>query len=290
MKVAIFYFSGTGNTEKVVRKWKESSELFGVSIDLFKIEKDDFDFSRISEYDKIGFAYPIHAFNAPENVWKYAKKFPKIENSKKVFVIMVSGEYMTINHSSSKKLLRILKRRNYVLESDYHYIMPYNMIFRHTEARATRMYETMNKLVPIDVKEYLVDNKLHLIKKHHFVGWFIFLLRIEQWFSGVNGRLFKVNKKKCIKCMKCVNNCPVKNIEYVNGKFKFHGNCLLCTRCSFNCPTDAFSIGILNSWRVNKPYSFKPVDYQEVDKHKRYCKKSYERYYKEAEARINSVK
>lgn len=290
MKVAIFYFSGTGNTEKVVRKWKESSELFGVSIDLFKIEKDEFDFSRISEYDKIGFAYPIHAFNAPENVWKYAKKFPKIENSKKVFVIMVSGEYMTINHSSSKKLLRILKRRNYVLESDYHYIMPYNMIFRHTEARATRMYETMNKLVPIDAKEYLADNKPHLIKKHHFVGWFIFLLRIEQWFSGVNGRLFKVNKKKCIKCMKCVNNCPVKNIEYVNGKFKFHGNCLLCTRCSFNCPTDAFSIGILNSWRVNKPYSFKPVDYQEVDKHKRYCKKSYERYYKEAEARINSVK
>lgn len=290
MKVAIFYFSGTGNTEKVVRKWKESSEPFGVSIDLFKIEKDDFDFSRINEYDKIGFAYPIHAFNAPENVWKYAKKFPKIENNKKVFVVMVSGEYMTINHSSSKKLLRILKRRNYVLESDYHYIMPYNMIFRHTEARATRMYETMNKLVPIDVKEYLVDNKPHLIKKHHFVGWFIFILRIEQWFSGVNGHLFKVNKKKCIKCMKCVNNCPVKNIEYINGKFKFHGDCLLCTRCSFNCPTDAFSIGILNSWRVNKPYSFKPVDYQEVDKHKRYCKKSYERYYKEAEARINSVK
>ena len=290
MNVAIFYFSGTGNTEKVVRKWKESSESFGVSIDLVKIEKDDFDFSKINEYDKIGFAYPIHAFNAPENVWKYAKKFPKIENSKKVFVIMVSGEYMTINHSSSKKLLRILKRRNYVLESDYHYIMPYNMIFRHTEARATRMYETMNKLVPIDAKEYLVDNKTHLIKKHHFVGWFIFILRIEQWFSGVNGRLFKVNKKKCIKCMKCVNNCPVKNIEYVNGKFKFHGDCLLCTRCSFNCPTDAFSIGILNSWRVNKPYSFKPVDYQEVDKHKRYCKKSYERYYKEAEARINSVK
>ena len=290
MKVAIFYFSGTGNTEKVVRKWKESNESFGVSIDLVKIEKDDFDFSKINEYDKIGFAYPIHAFNAPENVWKYAKKFPKIENSKKVFVIMVSGEYMTINHSSSKKLLRILKRRNYVLESDYHYIMPYNMIFRHTEARATRMYETMNKLVPIDAKEYLVDNKPHLIKKHHFVGWFIFILRIEQWFSGVNGRLFKVNKKKCIKCMKCVNNCPVKNIEYVNGKFKFHGDCLLCTRCSFNCPTDAFSIGILNSWRVNKPYSFKPVDYQEVDKHKRYCKKSYERYYKEAEARINSVK
>ena len=41
-----------------------------------------------------------------------------------------------------------------------------------------------------------------------------------------------------------------------NGKFHFAGDCLMCTRCSFGCPTDAFSIGILNSWRVS--HSFHP--------------------------------
>lgn len=290
MRVALFYFSGTGNTEKTVLKWKEASLKEGVSFEIFKIEKDEFDFSKINEYDKIGFAYPIHAFNAPENVWKYAKKFPKLEKKMPLFIIMVSGEYMTINHSSGKKLLRILKKKNYFLESDYHYLMPYNMIFRHTEKRATQMYNTMSSLVLIDVKEYLIENETHILKKHHLVDWFIFLLRIEQWFSGINGKAFKINQKKCIKCMKCVNSCPVNNISFEDGKFKFSNKCLCCTRCSFYCPTDAFSIGLLNGWRVNKPYSFKEVKIEEKDKHPHYCKKSYIRYYKEAEERISSHK
>lgn len=286
MRVAIFYFSGTGNTERVVKKWKEASEGFGVSLDLFKIENDEFDFAKIDEYDKIGFAYPVHAFNAPENVWRYAKRFPVVEKEKKLFLIMVSGEYLSANHSSGKKILHLMKKKNYVLENDYHYIMPYNMIFRHTEKRAAEMYETMVKLVPIDAKEYFLNDERHLTKKLKATGFFIWMLRIEQWFSGWNGKLFRINKKKCIKCMKCVNSCPVKNIEYVDGKFKFHNRCLMCTRCSFSCPTDAFSIGLLNGWRVNKPYSFKTPEEVEKDKHPRYCKKSYIRYFKEADERI----
>lgn len=288
MRVALFYFSGTGNTEKTVLKWKEASLKEGVSFDIFKIEKDEFDFSKINEYDKIGFAYPIHAFNAPENVWKYAKKFPKLEKNTPLFIIMVSGEYLTVNHSSGKKLLSILKKKNCFLESDYHYLMPYNMIFRHTEKRAAQMYNTMLSLVPIDVKEYLIENKPHHLKKLYLVGWFIFLLRIEQWFTGINGKAYKINQNKCIKCMKCVNSCPVNNIVYEDNKFKFKNNCLCCTRCSFYCPTDAFSIGLLNGWRVNKPYSFKDVNKEEKDKHPHYCKRSYIRYFKEAEERISS--
>ena len=288
MKIVLFYFSGTGNTEIVAKTWKEESEKQNIEFDLVKIEEDNFDFSRLKEYDKIGFAYPIHAFNAPENVWRYALKFPKLDETKKVFLVMVSGEYMTINHSSGEKLLRILKKRNIFLESDYHYIMPYNLVFRHTELRAFEMYDTMKKLVPIDVKKYLVEGVPNFTKKHHLVGWFIFLLRIEQWFSGANGKSFKIDTKKCIKCMKCVNNCPTKNIEFVDGKFKFNNRCLCCTRCSFNCPVDAFNIGLLNGWRVNKPYMFKKPDFEEVDKHPLYCKNSYKRYYKEAAEKIQN--
>lgn len=290
MNIVLFYFSGTGNTEKVVKEWQKSASSFNVAIDLVQIEKNDFDFANLSKYDKVGFAYPIHAFNAPENVWKYAKKFPKLDKPMPLFFIMVSGEYMTINHSSADKTKRILKKRNFVFESDYHYIMPYNMIFRHTEIRAFKMYETMLKLVPIDVKEYLVDGVHHILKKHHLVGWFIWLLRIEQWFAPINGKFYKINKKKCIKCMKCVNSCPTQNISYVDGKFKFSNKCICCTRCSFNCPTDAFSIFILNNWRVNKPYAFKDPQKEEKDKHPHYCKKSYIRYYKEAEERISKSK
>ncbi len=285
MKIALFYFSGTGNTKTVVNRWKDEASKFDSNIELFDIEKSPK--VELTQYDKIGFAYPIHAFNAPENVWRFAKTLPRLEKPIPLFIIMVSGEYMTINHSSASKLRRILKRKNIIFESDYHYLMPYNLVFRHTELRAYQMYKAMNDIVPIDIKEYLIDNKPHKLKKLHLMGWFIFLLRIEQWFSPLNGKLYRVNMKKCIKCMKCVEACPVHNIEFKDDKFIFHNKCLLCARCSFNCPKDAFKIGILNGWRVNKPYAFKEVNVEEKDKHPYYCKRSYKRYFKEIESRAH---
>ena len=288
MKLGIFYFSGTGNTEIVASKWFFEAKKQGIDASLIKIEEENFNLNQVSEFDKIAFAYPVHAFNAPENVWRYALKFPNVTKKIPVFFIMVSGEYLSMNHSSYKKLMHILKKKGFVFESEYHYLMPYNMIFRHTEKRAFEMYEAMENIIPLDVKEYLVDGKTHRLRHVYPSGWFIALLRIEQWFSGVNGKHFKINSNKCIKCMKCVNNCPTKNIKFVDGKFKFENRCLLCTRCSFNCPVDAFSIALLNGWRVNKPYAFKKPEIEEKDRHSWYCKNSYKRYFREIENRLKT--
>ena len=288
MKVAIYYFSGTGNTELTVKKWELEAKKNNIELQLFNIEKINDKEIDVSSFDKIGFGYPIHAFNAPRNVWKFCKRIKKCTTKKPAFAVMVSGEYMNLNHSSNIKMASILKRKNIFFESEYHYVMPYNMIFRHTEKRAYKMYTVMNDLVPLDVKEYLIKNKPHHLKKHKiFMRPFCWLLRIEQLFAPINGKTYRINKKKCIKCMKCVNNCPTQNIEFVDGKFKFHNHCLCCTRCSFYCPTNAFSIGLLTSWKVNGKYQFKEPEIEEVDKHPRYCKKSYIRYFKEAEERLS---
>ena len=289
MKVAIYYFSGTGNTELTCKKWASEAKSRGITIDLFKMEEIQDQEIDLSGYDKVGIGYPIHGFNAPKIVLEFTKKVKPSEEMKPLFIIMVSGEYMTINHSSALKLESILKKKNFYIESDYHYLMPYNMIFRHTELRAFKMYETMNALVPLDVEDYLVNNKPHHLAKHKFIRPVIWVIRIEHWFAHVNGKHYKVDMNKCIKCMRCVNSCPTKNIEFKDGKFTFKNSCLCCTRCSFYCPSDAFKIALLNGWRVNKPYRFKEPEEVEVDKHPRYCKKSYIRYYQEAENRLNKA-
>ena len=121
MKVGIFYFSGTGNTELTVKKWKSEADNLGVELSLFKMEENKEEEIDLSSYDKVGFAYPIHGFNAPKIVLTFAKKIKKIpEKKKNVFIIMVSGEYMNLNHSSDLKLGSILKRRNFLIESEYH--------------------------------------------------------------------------------------------------------------------------------------------------------------------------
>jgi len=79
--------------------------------------------------------------------------------------------------------------------------------------------------------------------------------------------------------MKCVNACPVHNIDFKDGKFIFHNKCLMCTRCSFNCPKDAFNIGLLNGWRVNGKYSFTNNNDLNLNKHRNYCKNSYKKYF-----------
>lgn len=284
MKVIIFCFSGTGNTERITQEWVSEILANGHEADLIKLDKDTQPID-LSAYDRVGFAYPVHAFNAPEPVWRYAKTLAEQPKSKPAFFLMVSGEPLNMNHRSGDKLARILKRKNIHVESAYHYVMPYNMIFRHSEAKALRMWSVAQKITHMDARDYIVNGINNKLPRPVLMGWFIGILRIEQWFTGWNGRMFKIDAKKCVRCMKCINACPMGNIKYEDGKFKFGKDCVCCTRCSFNCPVDAFSIGLLNAWRVNKPYVFAPVE-EGKEKHSRYCRRAYKKYFANAEARI----
>ncbi len=285
MKLALFYFTGSYNTKKVAEHYKKAIEDLSFEADIFPIEsfleKEEVD---ISSYDRFGIFYPVHGFSAPKIVRRFAKK---LHSDKKTpyFLVMVSGEPINLNHNSADAIKRILKKK-FDFESEFHYVMGYNMIFRHTEEKAYKMYEAMEKIVPIDVKEYLLEGKRFNLKRPFLGSIAVGIIRIQFLFYPLNGKLFRVDKKKCVKCLKCVENCPVKNIEYKDGKFKFHNKCMMCTRCSFNCPTSAINIGILNAWKVNKPYAYKDGYHNEADKHKNYCKKAYERYFANIEKRL----
>ena len=294
MKAIIYFFSGTGNTKRICSLYKEEFEKHGVDTTLYSVRSDMSDLPHPSEFDLVGFAYPIHAFNAPKIMLKLAKAIDKVQN-KEIFILKSSGEPLKVNNISSMKFMSILRKKGYVLKSEYHYVMPYDMIFRHTDREAVKMWETAKKLAPVEAREVLCG-KEHKLSRVFLGGFIAWVLRIEHPAMLVNGRCFKVKKDKCIMCHKCEKNCPVGNIKIdENGKFHFGGDCLMCTRCSFGCPTDAFKIGILNAWRINGTYPMdKPVP-DEIPEpkhhHHWYCKKAYERYYlnaaKKSEMKMN---
>lgn len=232
------------------------------------------------------FRISYKTLNAPYIMLDLAKALPKANGTKQYFVVKTSGEPLKINNVSSIKFNDIMKKKGYVLMSEYHYVMPYNMIFRHTDEMAARMKNTLEQLAPIEAREVLcgVEHKLSKVPFGRFVAW---VVRIEQPAMKVNGRFFKVDGNKCIKCGACAKNCPVGNIKTDgNGKFSFGGDCVMCTRCSFNCPTNAFDIGMLNGWKVNGRYSYKLSEKPEEDKHAWYCQKAYKRYFEEAQKKI----
>ncbi len=281
VNVCIFYFTGTGNTKKIVDLYVKNFLSSDCTVTAKAIESciDEEGKINLNEYDKIGIAYPIHAFNAPSIVLDFARRFPSLPHKKELFIVKTSGEPLALNHISSLKLASVLKRKNLILTNEYHYCMPYNIIFRHAESTAYKMYTYAEKVIPYDCYEIVKGKhvKLPTVFCGRFLAW---IFRIEHWGGRFNGKRYKVGDN-CINCLKCVRSCPVKNIEFDGSKFKFGNQCLMCMRCSFGCPKNAIKIGLFNKWKVNGAYSFTESDDEE--RHKKYCKKSYDRYF----ARIN---
>ena len=285
-KAVIYCFSGTGNTEKAAKEYKKIFEENGVETLLYNVG-DNFDnMPNPKDYDYVGLAYPIHGFNAPYPIFDLIKLFPKLDN-KKIFIIKTSGEPLTINNISSEPLMARLKPKGYILTNEYHYIMPYNIIFRHTDEFAAKMWKTAKALCVIEANEVL-QGKESFLKKFPFGRLIAFLFRIEHPAMKVNGNLFRV-KKICTHCNLCVKKCPVNNIyNDEKGNIKFKNKCVMCTSCAFRCPVDAISIGILNFWRVNGVYKFENPPTGIKGKHDNYCKKAYNRYFADADKKIHN--
>lgn len=292
MRAILYFFSGTGNTKRICGLYKEAFEQCGVETTLYPVRASFDDLPDPAAYDLVGFAYPIHAFNAPEIMLRLAHALPSLSH-KEFFILKSSGEPLCINNISSLRFVRLLAKKGYVLHSEYHYVMPYNMIFRHTDSEAATMWRTAKALCAIEAREVL-DGVVHRLPRVCLGRALAWVFRIEQVAMRVNGRYFRVKADRCVMCRKCEKECPVGNITIdAAGKFRFGGQCLMCTRCSFYCPTDAIRIGVLNGWRVNGAY---PLDSeaaasapQPKHHHGWYCRRAYARYYRNAAAKIEKT-
>jgi len=262
-KAVLYVFSGTGNTQRICGLYADALKKNGVGVTVHKITSDFSDIPDPALFDYVGIGYPIHAFNAPEIMIDFAKALPYYDfpeslitaQRKNYFIFKTSGEPLAYNNASSGKLACVLKRKGYRLTNEYHYVMPYNMIFRHGGAIVRKMWQTAQQLCPVDVQEIL-DGKKSLLKKPFLGGLIAFFLRIEQVAMRINGKFFWADPEKCINCGKCIRNCPTKNIKEKNDKPDFGWNCVMCARCSFYCPKNAINIAILNGWKVNGAYDF----------------------------------
>lgn len=189
-KILMCVFSGTGNTRKIANLFSDEFIKNGVETTIVDIKKGA-RIKCVDDFDAVGVCYPIHGFNAPYNVLEFAHDMPKTHD-KPLFVLKSSGEPLALNNVSSYKLVSILKEKGYDYFAEYHYVMPYNMIFRHDDAAAYKMWHTAKNLAPVEAREILSLTP-HKLKKIPFGHLIAFLFRIEHHAMKVNGRFFKVD-------------------------------------------------------------------------------------------------
>ena len=261
MKAVLYVFSGTGNTRLIADLYKKYLTDYETVIFDIEIQKGSAFFvppPNPSEFDLIGFGYPIHGFNAPEITVNFCRALPDTDKTKrkKAFIFKSSGEGHSLNDYSSGLMIKILEKKGFDILCERHYVMPYNMIFRHSPEMVKSEYIYADALVRLNCRD-LQNGFRENVHFNPLKAWFVPLLRIEWIYARLQGPFMKVDMHKCIKCMKCLNNCPLNNISFADEKFKFGTNCSLCVRCSFNCPVCAISIGLLNGWRINGTYRIK---------------------------------
>lgn len=278
MKVLLCVFSGTGNTMKVSELFAEELRLHGAETEVFAIRAGA-EMPEIAGYDTLIIGYPVHAFNAPATVLKFLKNLPH-SNKMPAYIIRTSGEPLRLNDASGITPRRILKKRGYAVRGEFSCVMPYNIIFRHSDPMVARMWQAAELRIERDANR-IAEGGGDVSKVNPFRRLVAFVLRIEHMAMPLIGRRFKATKN-CVGCGICANECPQGNIKIVEGKPKFGKNCVGCMACSFTCPKNALKIAILNKWRVNGRYSFDgaPATDDEVCD---YCKKAYLRYFKESE-------
>lgn len=278
MKVLLCIFSGTGNTLKVGKKLAEELEGYGCETDIYRICADS-PMPSIESYDVLIVGYPVHAFNTPTIALDFLKKLP-LASGKNTYIIRTSGEPLRLNDASSITPRRILAKRNYKVLGEFSYVMPYNIIFRHSDGMVARMWRSAQLRIKQNAADIAVlkENKQRVGPFKRAVS---FTLRIEHSAMPFIGKRFKAGDR-CKGCGVCSSLCPKANIKIENGKPKFGKQCIGCMACAFGCPVDAIKISLLNGWRVNGKYSFDGVP-AEDDEVCSYCRRSYLRYFHESE-------
>ena len=250
--ILLIVFSGTGNTLRIAEMIQADFRESGCTADIYDISKPSG--LHPGDYDIIGLGYPIYAFNAPKIFLDAVKKISL--NNKPVFIFKTSGEYYQINNSSSYELKKIAGKNNLI--GEYHFLMPYNIIFRFPDSLVKQMYIYAGDYSKILVSNILTNTK-SFMDYNIFNVMFSFILRIQRLGAFLNSRLYRVDRSKCIDCMRCVKKCPAGNISFSNNTFRFSNKCQMCMRCCFYCPGDAIRPGFLNAWKVNGPFDFEKI-------------------------------
>ena len=281
MRALICVFSGTGNTLKVGERLGEELGNYGVDADIYAVHEGK-DMPDTGIYDLLIVGYPVHAFNAPSAMLRFLKNLPKVSGVP-TYIIRSSGEPLRLNDASGITPRRILKKKGYAVRGEFAYVMPYNIIFRHSDGMAARMWRAAELRIEEDAKQ-IAEGKGKIKKNNIFRRFVSFVLRIEHTAMPVLGKHFR-STENCVGCGICANKCPRSNITIVDGKPKFGKKCVGCMACAFSCPKDAIKTSLLNGWRVNGAYSFEgePATDEEVCD---YCKKAYLKYFRESEEKI----
>jgi Pyruvate/2-oxoacid:ferredoxin oxidoreductase delta subunit len=241
MKIELRYFTGTGNSWKVLDTCKDVfvENHHNTSISPIKTNEQI-----PSDADIVGFCFPVYAFGIPRICRRYLKQLQKFNQPQNVFVIITAGKQGEAGFSVNESV-KILQKKNCQVIYTAVVEMPINwttymnppsekeaqIIIENGIKQAWKIGEDiihgMHKYHIFNIpKDY---GHLGLYKEYYL---FKYLGLQNMW------RSFKVYGS-CNGCGLCAEICPTASITMVNKNPRWSSSCEQCMRCVNYCPRQA---------------------------------------------------
>ncbi|MEE4195205.1 MAG: EFR1 family ferrodoxin [Anaerolineae bacterium] len=257
--IALYTFSGTGNTFLLAEMLKEAFEQQGCTVDALRIEElhKSGKTPDMRTYDWVGIGAPVLGFTTPYIVYDFIKSLPE-GKGQKVFIFRTAGGVQEINYNASKSLIRRLERKGYIVTYERILAFSSNWAEKFDTQVILRLIDATREKVPAMCAEILAGKE-----RRYSVGivqrvLLDILSPLVRLGFRQFGKDYTVNDD-CIHCGLCIENCPVDNIHEVDGKIKFKSNCMSCMRCIYACPTDAIHFRLFKFTVVKGGYDLSKI-------------------------------
>jgi ferredoxin len=241
MKIQLRYFTGTGNSWKVLDTCREVFSEAGHQVHISKLDLME---KKIEGADLIGFAFPVHGFGIPRISIQYLDALKKFKEGQKVFFILTSAD---ANGSglSSKNLGNILRRNkgqliySDVIQMPNNWIPFTNILTMEENSIVIQAGVERSRSIAQDILESKIK-----IYDHSEQPWFFKYLSnpiniiFRNFGLGGMKSMFKLYPS-CNGCGICAKACPTGSIKMVNGKPKWSKTCEQCMRCVHICPQES---------------------------------------------------
>jgi len=241
MNVELKYFSGTGNSYKIIDTCKEIFIQNGNKATLSSIT----DKSNINEdADLIGFCFPVYAFGIPRICRKYLLNLPIFKNPINTFILITAGNSDESGFSVGEST-KILKRKGLNVTYSKVIQMPINWTVSMNppskeEAQliintgAFRAKEIAQDILNGVLYHHTFNYPSRYSKLGFYKDYYLF-----KWLGVSNLWKNYRTDETCDSCGLCEKICPTGSIQIIDNKPKWLKTCEQCMRCVNYCPKQA---------------------------------------------------
>lgn len=256
MKVAVRYFSGTGNTAWLADRFKESLEARGAAVSMGAIGLDG-DPCIVQESLTLVVLYPVYALDAPDTVKNFVRHLPP-GMGRCAAVVRSPGDPL-FNGGATLPLRKELERRGWRVIHETMIVMPPNIFYRASDDLAALLLAAARRRIAATADTLLGGGGTLTgdVFATRCAGWIF--SRLLKHFSFLFGRDLRATKQ-CNRCGLCVRECPAHTIEMTLGGLRFGNGCLLCLRCVTRCPKKAIVPRFFKLFPIWPPYDLETLD------------------------------